>query len=242
MAKAVQFSFQRYEKKYFLTPAQYTLLREKLLPFMREDEYGETAICNVYYDTENWELIRRSLEKPIYKEKLRVRSYGVPDGDGTVFVELKKKFDGIVYKRRIHTTADRVAPLLQGSEPLGAYGQIGREIDWFQRQHHTRPRVFIAYDRIALAGIEDPSLRVTFDSRLRWRDTDLDLRLGDEGQPILPGDDRLLMELKLPGVCPLWLSRMLAELELYPTSFSKYGTCFGRYLHPNFIKEAHICA
>ena len=242
MAKAVQFSFQRVEKKYLLTPAQYERLRQQLAAYMQEDEYGKTAICNIYYDTEDWELIRRSLEKPIYKEKLRVRSYGIPAEDGTVFVELKKKYDGIVYKRRIHTEAYRVEPFLGGLEPPETYGQIGREIGWFQRQYRTAPRVFIAYDRIALAGIGDPSLRVTFDTRLRWRDTALDLCLGDAGSPILPGDDRILMELKLPGVCPLWLSWMLTGLQLYPTSFSKYGTCFARYLNPNFIKEAHYCA
>lgn len=243
-AKAVQFSFQRYEKKYFCTPAQYCALRERLAPYMQEDAYGKTAICNIYYDTPDWRLIRASIEKPLYKEKLRVRSYGTPSPEGPVFLELKKKFDGIVYKRRIQGTPAQAAAFLTAAGnglsaapehaalPPQAGAQIGREIARFQQVYAAAPRVFIAYDRIALAGIEQPELRVTFDTRLRWRTTGLDLCRGDAGAPILPEDDRILMELKLPGVCPLWLSRILSELALYPTSFSKYGTCYRTFILP----------
>ena len=212
---------------------------------MKKDAYGEYTICNIYYDTDDYRLIRASLEKPVYKEKLRVRSYGVPQEDGKVFVELKKKFDGVVYKRRITTGIQNMEPFLSGELPSENFGQIGREIRYFQSFYRTAPKVFIGYDRLAFVGIDDPRLRITFDTNLRWRDTDADLRLGDRGAPIaLPGGE-VLMEVKIPGACPLWLSRLLSEAGAFPTSFSKYGACYsGSILRagPTILKEATCCA
>lgn len=223
----IQYSFRRYEKKYFLSPCQQEQLLRRIAPYMKEDAFDSYTICNIYYDTPDWRLIRASLEKPAYKEKLRVRSYGVPTETDRVFVELKKKFDGVVYKRRITTEVPQVEPLLCGSTE--AKCQIGREIQWFQRQNRTRPRVFIGYDRLAFAGQEDPQLRLTFDTNLRWRDTQLDLCMGDWGEPILQGNG-ILMELKLPEACPLWLTHALTEVGVFPTSFSKYGTCYKEHI------------
>lgn len=223
----IQYSFRRYEKKYFLSPRQQEQLLRRIAPYIKEDAFGSYTICNIYYDTPDWRLIRASLEKPAYKEKLRVRSYGVPTEMDRVFVELKKKFDGVVYKRRITTEVPQVEPLLCGSTEVKC--QIGREIQWFQRQNRTRPRVFIGYDRLAFAGQEDPQLRLTFDTDLRWRDTQLDLCMGDWGAPILQGED-ILMELKLPEACPLWLTHALTEVGAFPTSFSKYGTCYKEHI------------
>ena len=237
MAAQIKNCFERYEKKYRLTAEQQRLVLEGMRPYMKKDVYGAYTICNIYYDTDDWRLIRASLEKPVYKEKLRVRSYGVPDENGRVFVELKKKYDGVVYKRRITTEAREAAPFLAGSVPNG-HGQIGQEILWFQQFYGAKPKVFIAYDRLAFAGIDDPELRITFDTNLRWRDTALDLRLGDYGAPITdPG--MILMEIKLPGVCPLWLSQLLSRAEVFPTSFSKYGYCYQHHILP---KEGRICA
>ena len=237
MAAQIKNCFERYEKKYRLTAEQQRTILEGMRPYMKKDAYGAYTICNIYYDTDDWRLIRASLEKPVYKEKLRVRSYGVPEEDGRVFVELKKKYDGVVYKRRITTEAREAAPLLAGSVPNG-HGQIGQEILWFQQFYGAKPKVFIAYDRLAFAGIDDPELRITFDTNLRWRDTDLDLRLGDDGAPITePG--MILMEIKIPGVCPLWLSQLLSRAEVFPTSFSKYGYCYQHHILP---KEGRICA
>ena len=223
---AIQCCFERYEKKYCLTLSQQRFLLEQMIPHMKRDRYGEYTICNIYYDTEDFRLIRASLEKPVYKEKLRVRSYGVPREDGKVFVELKKKFDGVVYKRRITTGIQNAAPFLSGELPCGDFGQIGREIRYFQSFYRTEPKVFIGYDRLAFAGIEDPQLRITFDTNLRWRDTDVDLRLGDHGAPIALPRGEVLMEVKIPGACPLWLCRLLSDAKAYPTSFSKYGACY----------------
>ena len=132
MADTMQSSFARYEQKYFLTPAQLAALLARIAPHIQRDAHARYTICNLYYDTDDWRLIRASLEKPIYKEKLRVRSYGVPQEDGKVFVELKKKFDGVVYKRRITTGIQNVEPFLSGELPSKNFGQIGREIGYFQ--------------------------------------------------------------------------------------------------------------
>ncbi len=209
---AIQCCFERYEMKYCLTLSQQRFLLERMMPYMKKDAYGEYTICNIYYDTDDFRLIRASLEKPIYKEKLRVRSYGVPQENGKVFVELKKKFDGVVYKRRITTGIQNVEPFLSGELPSENFGQIGREIGYFQLFYQTVPKVFFGYDRLAFAGIDDPQLRITFDTNLRWRDTDVNLRLGDHGAPIaLPCSD-VLMEVKIPGTCPLWLSHLLSHV------------------------------
>ncbi len=243
MANTIQSCFKRYEKKYRLTPAQQRIITEGMREHMTADEHAAYTICSIYYDTPDWHLIRTSLEKPVYKEKLRVRSYGTPSDNSKVFVELKKKYDGVVYKRRITARADSAAAFLSGADS-GAYGQIGREIQWFQSFYSAAPSVFIAYDRLAFAGKEDPELRITFDTNLRWRDTDLDLRRGDYGAPI-DDPDMVLMEIKIPGVCPLWLSRLLSEAGAYPTSFSKYGTCYKNHILPKLqkqYKEGSHCA
>ncbi len=214
-------------------------------PYMKKDVYGQYTICNIYYDTDDWRLIRASLEKPKYKEKLRVRSYGTAKNDSKVFVEIKKKYDGIVYKRRITCGANEVFDYLNGNQNEADYGQIGREIEWFQQFYHTKPKVFIGYDRLAFAGIEDPELRITFDTNLRWRTDRLDLRYGDYGAPI-SGYGDVLMEIKIPDTAPLWLSHLLSKAKAYPTSFSKYGACY-RYDMPRAkdrknIKEDISCA
>lgn len=220
----IQSCFKRYEKKYMLTQAQYAAMIRGMAFHMRPDEHPRYTIGNVYYDTPDYGLIRASLEKPIYKEKLRVRSYGVPGNEDAAFVEIKKKFDGVVYKRRVTVTAAQAPEWLRG-EAAPRDSQIGREIDWFVRRWQVIPAVYIAYDREAYAGVETSELRVTFDRNLRWRDADLDLRAGDGGSPIL-GDDKVLMEIKIPGAAPLWLARLLSENRIHDTSFSKYGAYY----------------
>lgn len=154
-----------------------------------------------------------------------MRSYGVPADGDSVFVELKKKYKGVVYKRRTVLEAGEALDYLAGRCSPRAKDQICREIDWFLGRYHPVPQVFIAYDREALAGLEDRVLRVTFDIDLRWRDTALDLRSGDGGERIT-SRDQILMEIKIPGSAPVWLSRLLSENSVFPTSFSKYGVCY----------------
>ena len=220
----IQSCFKRYEKKYMLTTEQYRAMILGMAFYMRPDEHPRYTIGNVYFDTADYGLIRASLEKPVYKEKLRVRSYGVPKDDGLAFVEIKKKFDGVVYKRRVTMTAAEAADWLRGGRPPKE-SQISREIDWFMSFYHPAPAVYIAYDREAYAGVENDELRITFDRDLRWRDDHVDLRAGDHGNPIL-GNDRILMEIKIPGAAPLWLAHLLSENQIVSTSFSKYGAYY----------------
>ena len=216
-----QSCFKRVEKKYLLTEKQYKAMIAGMKPYVVPDAYSHYTICNIYYDTADFQLIRTSLEKPVYKEKLRVRSYGVPADWDKVFVELKKKYEGVVYKRRITLEYREAARYLAGGT-LRQPSQISREIDWFMRCYRPGPAAFIGYDREAYAGKENPALRVTFDTNLRGRDWDVDLRAGDHGDLIIPRST-ILMELKIPGSAPMWLARLLSENQIFSTSFSKYG-------------------
>lgn len=236
MASKIAYRFERYEKKYFVTPVQQQALLERLGERLAPDEFGNYAIGNLYYDTPDWRLVRTSLGKPAYKEKLRVRSYGVPGPQDEVFLELKKKYAGVVYKRRVSCPAEDAEPFLRGELPGLDGGQVGKELLWFQQIYHAVPKVFIGYDRTAFFAPEETEVRVTFDQNLRWRDTELDLCKGDFGAPILP-DDRILMEVKIPGACPLWLSHVLSELEIFPVSFSKYGTCYREHILKRIVTQ-----
>ncbi len=241
MTENIQCCFKRYEKKYRLTREQQRIILNGMREHMQADKFGQYTICNIYYDTDDWQLIRTSIEKPVYKEKLRVRSYGVPGDKDKVFVELKKKYDGVVYKRRITTAPGTANAFLSGDAVGGDFGQIGREIEWFQSFYETKPKVFIGYDRLAFAGTEQPELRITFDTDLRFRTDELDLRLGDHGALILPHDE-VLMEIKIPGVCPLWLSELLSEAGAFPSSFSKIGCCYKNNILKPEKKEELSCA
>ena len=221
--------FERHEKKYRLSEEQYLALRKRLEEHMRPDPYGRHTICSLYFDTPDFLLIRRSLSKPKYKEKLRLRSYGLPGPETTVYLELKKKLDGVTYKRRAAMSyAQAQGYLLRGELPE-QQGQILREIDWFRDFYKPVPRVLLFYERIALYGLEDPALRITFDTDIRWRMGRFDLTEGDDGRPLLQPGERL-MEIKVAGALPFWLARMLSELKIYPTSFSKYGNVYREYL------------
>lgn len=234
MAKDIKTCFKRYEKKYFLTEKQYIAFKKMIAARVKPDKYGRYTLCNIYYDTDDYRLIRASLEKPVYKEKLRVRSYGTPGINDKVFTELKKKYEGVVYKRRIVTTEHEAKAFLSGRENKGRDDQISREIDYFRRFYGCTEKVFIAYDREAFQGAEDPDLRITFDTNLRYRLDRLSLSAGDDGKPIT-GDGRILMEIKIPGVCPLWLCEALSSIKIAPVSFSKYGYC---YTHHIFRKDS----
>ena len=224
----IQSCFKRYEKKYLLTPEQYRAMRFGMAQYMKPDAHPRYSIGNIYYDTGNFDLIRASLEKPVYKEKLRMRSYGVPGSRDSVFVEIKKKYDDVVYKRRITMEMMSAERYLRGAQG-GDGSQISREIDWFLHLYRPEPKVFIAYDREAYAAADGGELRITFDTALRARSNDLDLRLGDQGVPLL-SDDRILMEIKIPGTAPLWLARLLSENRIFPTSFSKYGAYYKQFV------------
>lgn len=219
--------FQRVEKKYILTAEEYRLLAERISPYMKVDQYGLSTICNIYYDTEDYELIRYSIEKPIFKEKLRLRCYGVPDKMQSAFVEIKKKYNGIVYKRRIELplweAEDYLERRIAPKTPVNP--QILKEIDYFLSFYHPGKKMYIAYDRLAMYGLEDAALRMTFDFRIRGREQELEMNRGDQGALYFKKGE-VVMEIKTIGAYPLWLSNVLSELEIYPGSFSKYGAFY----------------
>lgn len=221
-----QMTFKRYEIKYLLDEKIYLELRKRLEGKMVVDQYGEKTVCNIYFDTPDSRLIRTSLEKPVYKEKLRLRSYGTPERNSTVFVELKKKYKGVVYKRREDMVlSEAEAYLYQGWKP-GFSSQVLREIDWFLKYYgQITPAMYISYERIAMNEVKDSGLRVTFDTNILWRKEELNLKEGSWGNPILEPGQRL-MEIKIAGAMPLWLGEILDKLYIYPVSFSKYGRAY----------------
>jgi hypothetical protein len=225
MGEQINNVFERIEKKYLLTEDKFNLLFQKIEPYMSIDKFGLHTICNIYYDTETFDLIRNSIEKPSYKEKLRLRSYGVPKDDSIVFLEIKKKYGKTVFKRRISLSLKEAEDYLERGIKPKADSQIQREIDYFIKLYKPTKKVFIAYDRVALFGKEDESLRITFDIDIRSRTHDLDLRNGDFGKALY-NFCGYLMEIKTSSTLPLWLVRILSELEIYPDSFSKYGAVY----------------
>ncbi|MDD4238874.1 MAG: polyphosphate polymerase domain-containing protein [Desulfotomaculaceae bacterium] len=234
--------FKRIEKKYLISAQQHQALMLQLQGYMTQDQHGLHTICNLYFDTESYELIRHSIEKPVYKEKLRLRSYGVPKSSDTVFLELKKKLKGVVYKRRIPLSLEEAQRYLLHHEQPRKQSQILHEIDWFLKRYQPVPKIYIAYDRMAFFGNEDASLRITFDQNILFRESILELSKGNWGKPLLKSGN-VLMEIKIPGAMPLWLSRILTGLEIYPNSFSKYGNIYKYHLLPQvFPKGGIICA
>lgn len=229
---ASQTVFKRYELKYMLTPQQKERVLAAMAPYMALDKYGRTTIRNLYYDTDTYLLIRRSIEKPAYKEKLRIRSYHRADADDTVYVELKKKYKHVVYKRRIALPNGEATAWLAGESHPQPTTQIAEEIDYFCAFYGTLcPTVFLSYEREAYYAKDGTDFRVTFDDTILCRQEDLSLTSEVYGTPILP-DDRVLMEIKCSGGIPLWMTAVLSREKIYKTSFSKYGTAYRTLIFP----------
>ena len=234
--------FKKYEKKYLLNEKQYFAVLETLKSNALPDKYSKSTVCSIYYDTPDKRLIRASVEKPIYKEKLRLRSYGVPGDSTDCFLELKKKYKGIVYKRRIVTPYSDGVAYMEGIENALKPSQIKNEIDYFKAYYGTlSPSVDIFYNRLAFYDKEDPNVRLTFDSGILYRDNELNLKNGIYGERVLP-DGIYLMEIKSAGAMPLWTAEMLSSLKIYPTSFSKYGTAYKNILNKNTQSGGNNCA
>ena len=229
--------FERIETKYLLSDFQYRELMKRLEPIAAIDGYGKTSILNIYFDTPDYQLIEKSLGKPVYKEKLRLRTYGIPKDDSNAFIEIKKKYKGIVYKRRISMPYEKAIGYLVNGQRPEKTSQISNEIDYFLKFYKgIKPAMAISYDRIALAGINDPELRITFDTNIRWRTDNLSLKYGNVGKDILmPGQH--LMELKIAGAMSMEMAHILDELNIRQTSFSKYGRGYTDYMYGNINKQ-----
>ncbi|MBO4452949.1 MAG: polyphosphate polymerase domain-containing protein [Clostridia bacterium] len=222
---------KRYELKYILDPIQTEYFIKSLEGHMRIDGYGLTSVASLYYDTPDRRLIIRSIEKPKFKEKIRVRSYGVATDDSPVFLELKRKAEGVVYKRRVQTTVPEAERFFAG-EDVFSDGQINREITFF-RDHYGKlvPACMIICDRTAYYE-PDGDLRLTIDASPRYRVTDLDLRAPAEGKLLLP-EGYTVLEIKVQQSIPLWLSAILDKGGIYKASFSKYGTAYKQQMTMN---------
>ncbi|CDC63711.1 vTC domain protein [Clostridium sp. CAG:448] len=241
-------TFRRMEKKIIIEKAVISSLQEKLSHFMVPDIYNTNGkpymICNLYFDDAWNQVIRTSVERPIYKEKLRLRSYGVPQDGSTVFLELKKKYRGVGTKRRVSMTyAEAMEYLATGKHPadllLFINEQILREIDYYRFHHPVKPCTYVSYFRNAYSGIVDPTFRVTFDSDVLTRRYDLDLQKGRYGDPIFsPG--KMLLEVKFTNAVPLWFARIMSEFGLSFHSFSKYGTAYRQNAYNQALAGADL--
>jgi len=236
--------FKRYERKYMLDPEKYRKTIDFLSDYMVFDKYcvGEQVygLLNVYFDTPDNLLIGRSTDKPIYKEKLRLRSYFLPENeDSKVFFEIKKKYKKCVTKRRVVMRYGEALELIETHKPPKLQKdsyinvQVTKEIcEMFNRYEGLAPAVFIAYDRIAMFGKDNPELRVTFDTNIRTRRENPTFEFGTDGTQLLP-PDKYLMEIKIPNAMPMFLARYLSENQIYNSSFSKYGKEYEYLLDEN---------
>lgn len=226
--KRFKFIFKRSEAKYRLSPKQFKLMIDGLDGHMVVDEFGETTIQSLYFDTDNWLLIRRSIEKPVYKEKLRARSYNLAAPNKQIFLELKKKYDKIVYKRRISLKEKDLISFLN-SDYKETDNQIEKEIKYFNKFYGgLKPSMMLLYDRTAYVQ-DDSDLRITFDKNVRYRIDKLDLCSSLDGECLFD-DSTIIMEIKASRPYPKWLISILNQNKIYKTSFSKYGTAYKKVL------------
>ena len=225
-------SFARVETKYLLSATQAETVEAGLMrQGFRRLDFGNSRVQSLYYDTGDFALIRASLERPAYKEKLRLRAYGEPGTLSASFLEIKKKYQGIVYKRRTAMTLQEAMKGLEAGRLPESSGQVGREILWMNRRYSLQPASVISYDRDAWFSEREPGVRITFDRNLSFRNWALDLNSRDPGIFLLSGNLRL-MEIKTGGHLPLWLASLLQEADVRRTHFSKYGLAYQLYIQP----------
>ena len=216
---------KRFELKYLISPEQADFFRERIKGHMEPDAFGKTSIASLYYDTPDYRLIRTSIEKPPFKEKIRLRSYGLATDSSPVFLELKRKSEGIVYKRRVQSTLPLVKRFFDGLGDICAGGQINREIVYFRDYYKTLvPACLIIYDRTAYFE-PGGDLRLTIDEAPRYRTKDLDLKTSMEGTLLLPPGYSVL-EIKVQQAMPLWLASILSDGKIRRASFSKVGEAY----------------
>ena len=222
--------FARVEKKYLLTEAQAKAMVDalRMRSFYMLD-FGDPAVQSLYYDTKDFLLIRLSMERPNYKEKLRLRAYAQPDKNSRSYVEIKKKYQGVVYKRRVQLPLGKSMEGLENGVMAPECGQIGREINRCLSFYGLEPKCVILYDRDAWTSDRDLDVRITFDRNIRCRFDHLDLTCPQEGTLIVP-EDKVLMEVKTPGTYPIWLVRLLDTIEAQRVHFSKYGTAYTQHI------------
>lgn len=232
--------FERYEIKYFLTKTQKEALIKEMDGRMQSDKYGRTTIRNIYYDTDSFRLIRDSLDHPVYKEKLRIRSYQRAEIGDMVFVEIKKKFEDVVYKRRVAMPRIAAEYWIDYRKPLAFGSQITSEIDYLVDFYEgLSAKAFLSYEREAFSDNKNPEFRLTLDENILARDTELNLGSDIWGQPLLP-HGMTLMEVKIAGAMPLWMANFLSSNNIQKVSYSKYGTYYRNCLSSGAIQERSV--
>lgn len=232
--------FERYEIKYFLTKTQKEALMKEMDGRMQSDKYGRTTIRNIYYDTDSFRLIRDSLDHPVYKEKLRIRSYQRAEIGDMVFVEIKKKFEDVVYKRRVAMPRIAAENWIDYRKPLAFGSQITSEIDYLVDFYEgLSAKAFLSYEREAFSDNKNPEFRLTLDENILARDTELNLGSDIWGQPLLP-HGMTLMEVKIAGAMPLWMANFLSSNNIQKVSYSKYGTYYRNCLSSGAIQERSV--
>ena len=216
--------FERYELKYLLTREEYEIVKEELLKYMQVDKYGIATIQSVYYDTPDYKLIRASLDKPAFKEKIRLRSYGLASDDNKCYLEIKRKAEGLVYKRRIPINEQDAVNFMGYKNNLDN-SQISKEIKYFRDYYkNLTPSMVIIYERESFFK-ENSEVRVTFDFNPRYRTYDLNLHTSLDGMPLCEGDE-VFMEIKVLHNMPLWLTNILTKTKVKRKSISKYGEAY----------------
>ncbi len=216
--------FKRVEKKFLLTEEEYHELFKRIEKNLLHDKYYASTICNIYFDNDNNDLLINSIEKPIYKHKVRLRSYGIPTLNDDVFLEIKSKYKSMVGKRRIKLKLNDFKKY-QKTKKYSQNEQIMKEIDYLFKLYDLKPAYFVAYDRKSFIGKDDAQLRITVDTNLRSRKDHLTLEYGDKGQNYFE-EKMYIMEIKTLGAIPLWLVQNLSELKIYARSFSKIGNVY----------------
>lgn len=218
-------TFKRREMKFLLNEEQYGALMEHISGHLHPEAFGSYTVRNIYLDNCNYDLIRSSLGKPVYKEKLRLRTYGETNDNSEAFLEIKKKLRGITYKRRLGLPYKELHDYITDGAIPSDNGQVYREIDYLIKRMSLSPKIVICYNREGFFDVDDEEFRITFDGNIRYRHNDLDLRAGDFGESLNAAPYRI-MEVKSAGAIPMWLVRELSSLRIFHGSFSKYGTIY----------------
>ena len=225
--------FERVETKYVLTKDEYENLMKKIHKHLNQDEYFKTTICNIYFDNDNYDLINKSLDKPLYKEKVRLRSYNIPKLSDYVFFEIKSKFKGVVYKRRSKIKLSEYYNYLINHK-YDSSNQIMKEIDYLITKYNLKPKLMLSYDRTSYYDKDNKNFRITFDQNIRSRDDELKLEYGDAGN-LYFDKPMYIMELKSLGAMPIWFTKILSNLKIYPKSFSKYGSIYKKMKGVSYV-------
>ncbi len=229
-------SFARVETKYMLTVAQERQIEDALAQQgFRWMDFGDPTVQSLYYDTPDYQLIRASLDRPVYKEKLRLRAYGKPERVTMSFIEIKKKYRGVVYKRRVSQPLAAAFAELNSGRVGAEGGQVGQEAEWMVRRYGLQPKAVITYDRDAWFSDRWPDVRITFDRNLSFRQSDFSLA-SQASNTALTLPTQRLMEIKTGGSYPFWLSRLLQAVHAERIHFSKYGLAYVKYIQPKSME------